>query len=51
MKLVLIGALTALALWVVATFVRPLGSGAVHLLLIVGVVLLTSWILKRPPRA
>lgn len=50
MKLTLIGALAALTLWVVTTFVRPLGSGAVHLLLVVGVVLLTSWVLTRRGR-
>jgi len=50
MKLTLIGALAALTLWVIATFVRPLGSGAVHVLLVVGVVLLTSWVLSRPAR-
>ncbi len=46
----LIGALGSLALWVIATFVRPLGSGLVHLLLVAGVVLLTSWVLTRPSR-
>ena len=50
MKLTLIGAVAALTLWVVATFVRPLGSGAVHLLLVVGVVLMTSWVLTRRRR-
>jgi len=47
----LIGALGALTLWVVVTFVRPLGTGVVHLLLIIGVTLLVSWVLKRSPHA
>lgn len=51
MKILLIGALVALTLWVLTTFVRPLGSGLTHILLIVGVILLASWVLTTRPRS
>lgn len=43
MSPLLIGALLALLLWVMFTFVIPAGLGIVHVLLAVGVVLLMRW--------
>jgi hypothetical protein len=39
----LIVALIALVLWIVFTFVLPVGVGAIHLLLAVGTTLLVRW--------
>jgi len=39
----LLGALVALALWVLGTFIVPVGLGLVHVLLAIGVVLLVRW--------
>jgi hypothetical protein len=39
----LLAALVCLALWVVVTFLRPVGLGIVHLLLGAGAVLLVRW--------
>ena len=39
----LLGALVALALWVLGTFIFPVGLGLVHILLAIGVVLLVRW--------
>ena len=36
-------ALVCLALWVIFTFIRPLGVGAIHLLLGAGATLLVRW--------
>ena len=46
--IVLIGAIVALVLWFVFTFVAPLGLGIIHLLLALGVVLLIRWWALRP---
>jgi hypothetical protein len=43
MNLTLAGAVIALALWLVTTFVVPVGLGIIHLLLAVGVLLLIRW--------
>lgn len=47
MSPLLIGALLALLLWVMFTFVIPAGLGIVHVLLAVGVVLLMRWWVGR----
>jgi hypothetical protein len=44
-------ALLCIALWVILTFVRPLGVGAIHLLLGLGVTLLVRWWALRQPEA
>ncbi|MBX3147420.1 MAG: hypothetical protein KF785_11700 [Gemmatimonadales bacterium] len=44
----LIGAVLALIVWFVLTFVTPVGIGLVHLLLTIGVVLLIRWWALRP---
>jgi hypothetical protein len=36
-------ALACIAIWVVLVFVRPIGLGVVHLLLVIGAVLLIRW--------
>lgn len=51
MKITLIGALVALTLWVIGTFVRPLGTGIVHILLVLGTTLYTSWVLTSRRRS
>ena len=43
MNLNLVSALFALALWVIFTFIRPIGLGVVHLLLGAGAVLWVMW--------
>ncbi len=43
MKLNLFAALFALALWILFTFVRPIGLGIVHLFLAAGAVLWVVW--------
>lgn len=43
MNVNLIGAIIALAAWLVLTFIRPVGLGIIHILLAVGVVLLIRW--------
>lgn len=50
MDLNLIGAIIAIAAWLVLTFIRPVGLGIVHVLLGVGVVLLVRWWALRRPR-
>jgi hypothetical protein len=50
MNFMLIGAFIAITFWVISAFVRPLGSGIVHILLVLGVILFTSWILTKRPR-
>ncbi|MGB7211246.1 MAG: hypothetical protein WBC97_01345 [Gemmatimonadales bacterium] len=43
-SLTLAGAIVSLALWVTFAFVLKVGSGAIHLLLALGVTLLVRWI-------
>ena len=43
MSLTLIAGLASLLLWIVFTFLLPLGVGAVHLLLGLGTTLLVRW--------
>ena len=43
MLLNLLTAIVALAVWVIFTFVRPVGIGAVHLFLAIGMVFLVRW--------
>lgn len=43
-------AIVALAVWLLLTFVVPVGIGLVHLLLAAGVVLLIRWYALRTPR-
>lgn len=57
-SLTLVGAIVALVLWVTLAFILRVGSGAIHLLLAVGVTLLVRWIAlggagaaDRPPTA
>lgn len=50
MSLTLIGAILALAIWLLTTFVVPVGIGLVHALLAIGVVLLVRWWALRPER-
>lgn len=50
MNLNLIGAIIALAAWLILTFIRPVGLGLVHLLLAAGVALLVRWWALREPR-
>ena len=40
-------ALASLVLWVVLAYIRPVGLGIVHLLLVAGAVLLIRWWVKR----
>ena len=40
-------ALVCLALWVVLAYIRPVGLGIVHLLLVAGAVLLIRWWAKK----
>jgi hypothetical protein len=40
-------AVVSLVVWVLLTFVHPVGGGMVHLLLAVSVVLLVRWIALR----
>lgn len=47
-SLTLAGAILALALWVTFAFVLSVGSGAIHLLLALGVTLLVRWIAVGP---
>ncbi len=47
----LLASLLCLALWIALTFVRPVGLGAVHLLLALGAVLWVRWWATRPPGA
>jgi len=46
----LLASLASLLLWVVFTFVRPVGLGVVHLLLAIGAVLWVRWWALREPR-
>ncbi len=39
----LVGAMIALVLWLVGTFLVPVGLGLIHILLALGVVLLIRW--------
>ncbi|HEX7023632.1 MAG TPA: hypothetical protein VF187_02345 [Gemmatimonadales bacterium] len=48
MSPVLLTSIASLALWAIFTFVRPIGLGVVHLLLILGVVLWIRWWAMRP---
>jgi hypothetical protein len=41
-------AVVALTAWVVFAFILKVGSGAIHLLLALGVTLLVRWIALRP---
>ena len=41
-------ALASLVLWVVLAYLRPVGLGVVHLLLVAGAVFLIRWWAKRP---
>jgi hypothetical protein len=43
MNFTLLAAIATLALWILVTFVRPIGLGIVHLLYAAGVVLLIRW--------
>lgn len=47
--LTLLIAVISLTLWVILTFVTPLGVGAVHLLLGLGASLLVRWWALRSP--
>lgn len=40
-------ALVSLALWAVLAFIRPVGLGIVHLLLVAGAVFFVRWWAKR----
>ena len=44
----LVGAIIALVLWLVGTFLLPVGLGLIHILLATGVVLLIRWWALRP---
>jgi hypothetical protein len=44
-------ALLSLVLWVVLTFIRPVGLGIVHVLLCLGAVLWVRWWGTRPVRS
>ena len=44
----LLAALIPLLVWIVGTFVVPVGSGWIHLFLAVGVVLFIRWVVKGP---
>ncbi len=44
----LVASLVCLLLWVLLTFIRPIGLGIVHVLLAVGAVLLVRWWGQRP---
>jgi hypothetical protein len=41
-------ALASLVLWVVLAFIRPVGLGIVHLLLVAGAVFFIRWWAKKP---
>lgn len=41
-------ALASLALWLVLTFIRPIGLGIVHLLLVAGAVFFVRWWARKP---
>ena len=43
MNFYLLGAIVALSVWFLTTFIIPVGLGIVHLLLAAGVVLLIRW--------
>ena len=43
MPLQLLLAVASLALWILAVFIRPVGLGIVHLLLVAGAVLWIRW--------
>ena len=43
MRAALVLSIVCLALWVLGTFVRPIGLGIVHVLLAAGVVLWIRW--------
>ena len=47
MTATLLIALASLTLWVVLAFIRPVGLGIVHLLLVAGAVFLIRWWAKR----
>ena len=44
----LIASVVCLALWALLVFIRPVGLGVVHLLLVVGAVLWVRWWAMRP---
>ena len=50
MPLWLFGGLACLVAWFVLTFLAPVGIGAVHALLGVGLVALIVWWARREPR-
>ena len=41
-------ALVSLVIWVLGTFVVPVGAGWIHLFLAAGVMLLIRWVVKGP---
>ena len=41
-------ALVSLALWAVLAFIRPVGLGVVHLLLVAGAVFFIRWWAQKP---
>ena len=43
-------ALASLALWAVLVFIRPVGLGIVHLLLVAGAVFFIRWWARKPVR-
>jgi len=43
MHFTLLAAIATLALWILVTFIRPVGLGIVHLLYAAGVVLVIRW--------
>lgn len=49
-KLTLVASVVCLAIWVLTTFVRPVGLGVVHLFLTAGAVLLIRWYALRNER-
>jgi hypothetical protein len=51
MSLTLIAGLVSLLVWILITFVFPLGVGAVHIPLGLGVSLLVCWWALRKPEA
>lgn len=48
MPLQLLIAIACLALWILAVFIRPVGLGIVHLLLVIGAVLWIRWWAMKP---
>ena len=50
MPLQLLIALACLAIWMLGVFIRPIGLGIVHLLLVIGAVLWIRWWALRDVR-